>query len=139
MKARTKAKILKFVAVAIDIIAPVIAAATQFPIWIHKGKGATLSGLFIVVAIICIIPAFRALVKHINTPGMPIVWTVLFAVLFALSRIIEQMLIVCIVGIISNLIGAGIYLYGDRVGSSDNYNNEGKIQKDTEVVNDGEA
>lgn len=126
---KTKGALLKFLAIIIDILSPVIAAATQFPIWVHKGKGATLSGLFIVVAMICVIPAFKALLRHINTPGMPIVWTVIFFVFFALSRIIEQMLIVCLVGIVSNLIGAGIYLYGEKLST----NNK------KEEINDGEA
>lgn len=115
MTRRTKARVLKCGAVLLDIASPLVAVISQFPIWVERSPGATVSGLFIVLALLCAVPAFKALTKHINTPGMPIVWTVIFVLLFALSRIIDEILVVCVVGIVSNLVGAGLYKIGDNI------------------------
>lgn len=119
MTAKTKALILKSTAVGIDVIAPLVATIAQFPVWVEKSAGATVSGLFIVMAFLCCIPFYRAIFSWLKSPSAPLMWTVIFVLMYALSRIIDQMLTVCLVGIISNCIGAVIYKIGKKVEESD--------------------
>lgn len=112
MTNRVKGKILKGVALSIDVVAPLMATLSQFPIWVEKSSGATMSGLFILFAIISSIPAIRFFKNNHKTPSSAIIWSVLFFLLFALEKIIEQMLAVCFVGMLANLVGAALYKGG---------------------------
>lgn len=119
MTNKTKGRVLKASAVGIDVVAPLGATIAQFPIWVEQSAGATVSGLFIVMAFLCCIPFYKVIFKWLKSPSMPLLWTVIFVLLYALSRIIDQMLVVCVVGIISNLTGAVLYKAGVQIGDQD--------------------
>lgn len=116
MTNKTKGRVLKATAVSLDVAAPLGATIAQFPIWIEQSAGATVSGLFLVVAFLCCIPFYKVIFKWLKSPSVPVLWIVIFVLLYALSNIIDQMLVVCMVGIISNLAGAVIYKAGKQIG-----------------------
>lgn len=120
MTNKTKGRVLKTSAIGIDVIAPLWATIAQFPVWVERSAGATVSGLFIVIAFLCCIPFYKIIFKWLKSPSIPILWTVIFVLLYALSRIIEQMLVVCVVGIFSNYIGAVLYKIGTRIEEREN-------------------
>ena len=45
MKRATKGKVVNASAKALAITAPIVAAATQFPVWVQKGGDTTASGI----------------------------------------------------------------------------------------------
>ena len=112
MKAGTKGKLLKGTAVAVDVAVPLTVALTQFPIWIEKSSEATVSGLFLLFAFLSSIPLLKHIKAFFKSPSIPVLWCVAFVLLMALRNIIDEMLAVCLAGVISNAVGAGIYRLG---------------------------
>lgn len=116
MKNATKGKIIKGAAVAIDVLGPLIATLTQFPVWVEKSAEATVSGLFLVFAFASAIPFLKQIKAFIKSPSVWVLWCVLFVLFVALQNIVREMVIVCFVGMITNIMGAGIYKLGSIIG-----------------------
>jgi hypothetical protein len=118
MKNTTKGKVIKGAALMIDVAAPLIATICQFPVWVEKSSSATVSGLFLVFAFLSCLPFLNQIKTWLKSPSVPVLWCV-FLVLFALLRnIIDQMWIICLVGVISNCVGSIVYKVGDSVGKN---------------------
>lgn len=115
MKNTTKGNILKAVAIAIDVGAPLVATLTQFPIWIDRSAEATFSGIFVLFAVLSCLPFIKYLKMYFRSPAVWVVWLVLSVFLLALDNIIHEMMIVCFVGLISNCIGAVIYKFAKKI------------------------
>ena len=114
MTSKTKRRMLKVSGLAIDVTAPLITTLTQFPLWVEKSTAATISGLFLVFALLSIIPLFKWLREKFSSPSIKLAWTVIFFVIYALRSIIDQMLIISCVGMISAYIGDIVYSLGDK-------------------------
>lgn len=112
----TKGKTIKGAALMIDVTAPLAATISQFPIWVEKSSSATISGLFLVFALLSIIPFINRIKKWMQSPSVPVLWAVFFAIVTLLRNIIDQMWIICAVGVISNCVGSILYKVGTAVG-----------------------
>ena len=117
MNDKVKARLLKALALTIDISAPLIATLTQFPVWIEKSAEATVSGVVLLLAFFSCIPLLKYIKNFIKSPSVPIMWLIIFVMLTLLNNIIDQMIVVCFVGVISNSIGTLIYKIGDKITS----------------------
>jgi hypothetical protein len=104
-----KRKILRSLALCIDVGAPLTATLTQFPLWIERSAGATVSGLVILFALLSAIPLMRYYKKLLKSPSAPLMWAFLFGFLSALHAIIEEMLIISFVGLVANVVGWGLF------------------------------
>lgn len=104
-----KRKMLKAAALAIDVGAPMSATLTQFPLWIERSAGATVSGLVILFAIMSAVPLMRYYKRILKSPSAPLMWGILFGLLSALHSIIEEMLVISFVGLVANVIGWGLF------------------------------
>ena len=104
-----KRKILKVCAMCISVGAPLIATLTQFPLWIERSSEATISGVFILFALLSAVPMFKHLGKLVKSPAAPILWGVLLGSLYAVAAIIDEMIVISFVGLISNCIGWIMY------------------------------
>lgn len=100
-----KRRLLKGAALAIDVGAPLVATLTQFPLWVDRSAGSTVSGLCVLFAILSAIPLLRYFREKIKTPSAPLIWGVAFAILTAINTIISEMILITFVGVISNCIG----------------------------------
>ena len=56
MKNRTKGAIIKGAAITLDVVAPLVATLSQFPLWIEKSADATMSGLCLIFILISCLP-----------------------------------------------------------------------------------
>ena len=113
MKNKTKGQIVQWVAVlGLDVGAPLIATCTQFPAWVERSAGSTVSGLFVVFALICAIPLFKKGGEILKSPSVTLLFGIIFALLLALRNIIDEMILICFVGCLSNLAGGALYRYG---------------------------
>lgn len=119
---RAKGKITKAVALALDIGAPLIATFMQFPAWVERSAGSTVSGTFVVFAILSSIPLFRFLKDIFKSPSAPLLWGVALALLIALRNIVDEMIVICFVGVISNVAGTAIYKIGDSLDRKEHTN-----------------
>ena len=117
MNDKVKARLLKALALTIDISSPLIATLTQFPVCIEKSAEATVSGVVLLLAFFSCIPLLKHIKSFIKSPSVPILWLIIFVILTLLNNIIDEMIVVCFVGTISNSIGTVIYKIGDKIAS----------------------
>ena len=113
MKNRTKGQIVQWAAIlGLDVGAPLIATCTQFPVWVERSAGSTVSGLCVVFALICAIPLFKKGGEILKTPSIALLFGIILGLLVAFRTIIDEMIVICLVGFVSNLAGAAIYKHG---------------------------
>lgn len=129
MKNSTKGAIIKTIALCIDVVVPVAATLTQFPLWIKQSAEATMSGLCLVFLLLSALPFLKKIKAYFKSPSAWVIWGLLFVLFLLLRNIIEQMFIVSFVGFVANVIGAVIYSIGKRIGDK-----EDKKKKDGEAV-----
>lgn len=111
----SKGRIIKAVALLFDILPPLIATIAQFPIWVETSAEATISGIVIVLSFISVIPLLKHIKSFLKSPSIPILWLIGFILLKVMQSIIDEIVVVCFVGLISNLIGAIIYKIGSAI------------------------
>ncbi len=132
MKNSSKGKIIKGVAVGLDVAVPAITAMTQFPVWVQKSSEATVSGLFLMFAALSCIPFINQIKQFMKSPSVPILWIVLLIVFVAIRNIIDEAVVICFFGMIANILGAGLYKIGDIVGKRED--NESPQDEEVEDV-----
>jgi phosphatidylserine synthase len=116
MKNTTKGKIIKGCAVGLDVAAPLAATFTQFPLWVEKSSEATMSGLFLIFAFLSALPFIKQIKAYFKSPSVWVVWVILWVLFIVLQNIINEMIIVCFVGVLSNIVGMCIYKIGKKIG-----------------------
>ena len=104
-----KRRLLRGLALVIDIGAPLIATMTQFPIWVERSAESTVSGIFVFLALLSAVPLFRSFRGKLRTPSVPLMWGLAFAFLSGLNAIISEMILIAFVGLISNCVGWVLY------------------------------
>jgi hypothetical protein len=112
MKNKTKGQIVQWAAVGLDVGAPLVATVTQFPVWVERSAGSTVSGMFVVFALLSAIPLLKKGGEIFKSPSATLLFGIAAALLLSLRTIIDEMIIICAVGFVSNLVGAGIHSYG---------------------------
>ena len=115
MEKSTKCKLIKAAALGIDVGVPFVATVSYFPVWIDRGANATVSGLSVLLVLICVVPFLRKLGSVFKSPSMPMVWTVLFVIFLALESIVHEIKAICLLGMIANYVGAGMYKIADKM------------------------
>lgn len=117
MKNTTKSKICKITAIGVDVAAPLAATISQFPIWVDKSSSATISGLFLVFAFLSSIPFMKQIKAYLKSPSAWSMWCIFLVLFIALRNIIDQMVIIALVGLLSNACGEGIYKLSEHYGN----------------------
>jgi predicted MFS family arabinose efflux permease len=130
MRNKTKGRILKGCALAIDVGAPLTATLTQFPLWIEKSADATMSGLCLVFALLSCLPFLKQIKEYFKNPSSWMVFTILFFLFVMLRNIIDQMLVVSFVGMVANILGAGLYVLGNHIGEREEKKKENEREDD---------
>nr|DAK85057.1 MAG TPA: hypothetical protein [Caudoviricetes sp.] len=114
MKRTTKGKIFKISALVLDVGAPLAATVSQFPVWVDRSAGATVSGLFVLFALLSAIPFFKQIKAYFKSPSVWVMWCIILVALVALRAIIDEMIVICLIGAAANVIGTGLYKLGDH-------------------------
>lgn len=104
--------LLKKFALVIDVGVPLLVTCSQFPIWVERSSEATVSGLFLLFAIISCVPFIRRIKEFLKAPSAPVVWGILFLFVYAMRSIIDEVFIVTFFGMASNFLGALIHKLG---------------------------
>lgn len=126
MKNRTKGAIIKGAAITLDVVAPLVATLSQFPLWIEKSADATMSGLCLIFILISCLPFIKQIREFFKSPSSWMIFTILFVFFVVMRNIIDQMLVVSFVGAVANIAGAGIYALGRHIGEREDKNKEAK-------------
>lgn len=111
----TKKKVLKGVAIAIDVGVPLAATLSQFPIWINRDSASTISGLFLIFAALSCIPFYRQIKAYMKSPSATVLWTVMFLIFTLLENIASEIKVVCFFGAIANYLGTLLYTIGENI------------------------
>ena len=119
MSNKTKGTVLKISALAIDILVPLCATLSQFPLWVSRSAGATMSGITLVLILLSVIPLLRYIKRVFSSPSAWLMWTLSFIFFSALDSIIAELKIICFFGMIANLLGAFLYNLGKRFSTSE--------------------
>ena len=99
----------------ISVLPPLVATLCQFPGWINTSAQCTFSGVALLCILISIIPLLRILKQAFASPSCPLAFGLLAAVLLVIRSIVDQVLIVSIVGFISGLIGWLVFKLRDKL------------------------
>jgi cobalamin biosynthesis protein CobD/CbiB len=96
------------------VVPPVWATIAFFPDWMEKGYKTTFSGVAMLLLAISVLPLLRYVWQKLKSPSAWVIWTILYASLFALNKIIDEALIISQVGALSNAIGCALF-YAARI------------------------
>jgi hypothetical protein len=120
----TKGKLIRYAATALCVGVPFAATLTQFPIWIYKSSEATVSGTFLLFAMLSALPFIKQIIAYFKSPAVWVVWCVLLVSLILLRNIIDEMIIVCMAGAPANIVGMFIYKIGKHIEDKDKTDKE---------------
>jgi len=107
MRSRTKYVLWDLGARLCATLPPLGATLYFFPLWVRESSGATFSGMTLVAIFVCMIPFWKKLVsgaKQLFETGMPVFWAILLGVLFLIRSILDQVLVIAIVGLGASLL-----------------------------------
>lgn len=129
--------ILYYIGMAVSVLAPLITAMTQFPIWTEKVPKSQLGSMFVFTALLSCIPFLKHIKMQLKTPSAVTVWTLLFVICWAMNKIITQLYLIALVGMIANVVGAilcavGNYLRRPRTRNNNQYI-ENKENEDEQI------
>ena len=114
MSNKAKGIILQAASMVLSIGVPFVATIIQFPLFVNKSAAATVSGLSVLLLLICVIPAAKHVKIAMRSASIPFVWTAIAVGLIAINSIVEEMIIVAVLGAVANWIGAFLYRAGER-------------------------
>ena len=112
MSNKGKGRLLRAVALLIDVGVPLGVTAAHFPVWVERSAEATLSGMFLFFAIISAIPLIKVFFKTLKTPAAWMIWTIMFVALASLRVIINEMVVISLCGMCANIVGAVLHKIG---------------------------
>lgn len=121
-----------YTGLVLSILAPFIATLTQFPVWTKEVDPKQVSAMFVVMAVVCAVPLLNHFKQALKSPSAIAVWVFLFLVTWGMSQIIKQVMIISLVGMIANIIGAILCGIGNKLKLKPD-----PIEYDEEVKNNG--
>ena len=96
-------------AILFSTLPPFIAVITYFPLWKSMGAEYALSGFTLLLLMLSALPLYKAIKSFLKSPSAWTVWLVLFLLFLMLSRIVNQMTVISLAGLLGNLIGAFLF------------------------------
>lgn len=115
MTNKSKGLIMYYTGLVLSILAPFIATLTQFPVWTEQVDPKQVSAMFIVMAVVCAVPLLNHFKQTLKSPSSIAVWVFLFLVTWGMKQIVNQVMIIALVGLIANIIGAILCGVGNKV------------------------
>lgn len=115
MTNKSKGLIMYYTGLVLSILAPFIATLTQFPVWTEQVDPKQVSAMFIVMAVVCAVPLLNHFKQALKSPSSIAVWVFLFLVTWGMKQIVNQVMIIALVGLIANITGAILCGVGNKV------------------------
>ena len=114
MKARTKATLLWFFGMATCIVPAVLATLEHFPIWVAEGGETIISGLSVILLVVCALPFKKQIASYLQSPSAWVVWLCIFVFSSLLGKIICDIASISFVAFVSNFLGALIFKWREK-------------------------
>ncbi len=108
--------VINALGLCVCILPPSLAVLSYFPLWISRDEKSAVSGIVLVLLAIAAIPLFKYIREWLRSPSAPTVWLILFLIFFVLSSIADEMVVICFIGFVSNIIGGLIIGLARRTG-----------------------
>ena len=110
---------LRALGLAVSVIPPTVAVLLYFPVWAAEGGELVITGTTALLLVVAALPIYNLLRLKLRSPAIWSLWLVAFVTFLLLSRIADEMTVICFVGFISNLIGSVIFKLAGRYGVKD--------------------
>ena len=123
--------ILYYVGMTVSVLAPLITAMTQFPVWTEKVPKSQLGSMFVFTALLSCIPFLKHIKMQLKTPSAVTLWTLLFLICWTMNKIIAQLYVIALVGMIANIVGAILCAVGNHLTHARTRNNQYIEEKET--------
>ena len=114
MSDKTKYVILHLVALMTCVVPPILTTLYHFPIWIDKGTSAIVSGLSVFLLFLCCIPFIRSIREYFKSPSAKMLWFIGLVIFWLIRTIVDEMIVICAVGFLANLIGTLLFKWRDK-------------------------
>ena len=89
---------------------PATVILTYFPLFVERGSTETMGATAIVLLLIAIIPFFKQIKQFFQkTPASWVIWVILFGLFLIVQTIVDQLVIVCGFGAVSNILGGVLF------------------------------
>lgn len=105
---------LTLLALCFSVGVPLAATLSFFPFWRSAGGGRVLSGLCLILLILCALPLWRLLRRAFRTVSAPLVWAALFLLFLAVDAVAGQMKVITFAGTCGNAVGAVFFRLAKR-------------------------
>ena len=116
-RAERPRRIFLFFGYLFSVSLPLLATLSCFPLWRARGAGAVLAGGTLLLIALCALPLWRALKSYLQSPSVWMLWLFGLILFSLISRIIFEMRMICLFGLIGNLIGALCFLLARKRGN----------------------
>ena len=114
MSDRLKWVSLNVLALCCCIIPPSATTVYFFPVWIDIGMAAKVSGLSVLILIICALPFWKVLRENFKNPSVKTIWFIGLVAFWLIRPIVDEMIIICAVGFVSNILGSLVFKLRDQ-------------------------
>ena len=125
----TKSRRLRFLLSLVGLLISTVPVGASillyFPVWAERGVTTLLSGFSLLLLLMAAAPAIKLAKRLLSSPSVPIMWLIAFVIFFLLSKIADDMTVICFVGFFSNLLGAFFFKLSSRYGAKGAEHNEG--------------
>lgn len=108
--------VIRVVALLASIVPPLVCTMQYFPVWRERGGTTLLSGITLLLLLLCAVPMFKYVRKVLASPSAHTIWFIIFVAFFMLSRIADEMTVISFTGFISNVVGAILFKVADSMG-----------------------
>ena len=99
---------------AICIIPVAVSVFSYFPLWIAREDASILSGVALLLLCVAFVPLVKYLGQLLKSASAPLMWFIIFAVFFLLSKIAHEVTVISFVGFVSNLAGSVLFKLAKR-------------------------
>lgn len=101
-----RARLLRALGYAFSVGLPLAATLSCFPLWRARGGASVLAGGTLLLVALCLLPLWRSLREYLKSPAVWSLWLLALLFFLLVGSIVYEMRMICLFGLIGNLIGA---------------------------------
>lgn len=106
--------ILHLIGILTCVLPAVICTLCYFPLWRAAGAEYILAGGTALLIALAALPFYKYIRDALRSAASYVLWLIIFVFCFLLSKVIDQLTVISLVGFVSNLLGALLLKLGDR-------------------------
>ena len=110
-----KRNLLKGFSLFLCTVPAFLATLHYFPIWYRVNAfDIVVPGVAVLCFCVCSIPLLRWIGRALKSPAVWMVWLALAVLLYLVESIISQLIIICSIGAVGNLLGAVLWNVAEK-------------------------